>query len=108
MIDLLVLAMAWSPCSQTTSDNNKLSKVDKLAEEEEGEPEGGEGQPRYHHLLPLDLLLAGEEGHGGGQQVVECEQGREDTGADEDVLEQPQVGRVGLVDGGPGQQGEGE
>ena len=43
MIELLVLAMAWSPCSQTTSDDNKLSKVDKLAEEEEGEPKGGEG-----------------------------------------------------------------
>ena len=40
--------------------------------------------------------------------MVESEQGREDTGADEDVLEQPQVGRVGLVDGRPGQQGEGE
>merc|ERR1719348_2751925 len=98
-----MLAMAWSPCSQTTSDDNKLSEMDELAKEE-----GGEGQPRYHHLLPLDLLLAGEEGHGGGQQVVECEQGREDTTADEDVLEQPHVGRVGLVDGRPGQQGEGE
>ena len=108
MIELLVLAMAWSPCSQTTSDDNKLGKVDKLAEEEEGEPEGGEGQPRYHHLLSFDLLLAGEKGQGGGQQVVESEQGREDTGADEDVLEQPQVGRVGLVDGRPGQQGEGK
>ena len=106
-VALLVLSMSGSPGSQATPDHTQLYQVDKLAEEKEGEPDGGKWQARYHHLLRLRLSI-GEEGKGGGEQVVECEEGGEDAGADEDVLEQPQVGRVGLVDGRPGQQGEGE
>merc|ERR1719432_250463 len=107
MLLLVVLSMAGSPGSQTTPDHTQLQQVDKQAEEKEGKPERGEWQARYHHLLPLHLSM-GEEGKGGGEQVVECEEGGEDAGAEEDVLEQPEVGRVGPVDCSPGQEGEGQ
>ena len=90
-VALLVLSMARSPGSEATPDHTQLYQVEELAEEKEGEPEGGKWQARYHHLLPLHLSI-GEEGKGGGEQVVECEEGGEDAGADEDVLEQPEVG----------------
>jgi len=106
-VALLVLSMPGGPGSQATPDHTQLDQVNKLAEEEEGKPEWGKWQASYHHLL-LHLLLISEEGKGGGEEVVEREEGGEDAGADEDVLEQPQVGRVGPVDGRSGQEGEGQ
>ena len=84
--------MPGSPGSQATPDHTQLDQVNKLAEDEEGKPEGRERQASYHHLLlHLILCIISEEGKGGGEEVVEREEGGEDTGADEDVLEQPQV-----------------
>ena len=93
-IGLLVLAMSRSPGSEATPDHTELNQVNKLAEEKEGKPEGGKWQTSYHHLLLmyLSLCIISEEGKGGGEEVVECDEGGEDAGADEDVLEQPQVG----------------
>ena len=81
--------------------------MNNQAEQQEGEPEGGKGQARYYHLLRLHLSI-GEVGKGIGEQVVECKKGGEDAGADEDVLEESEVGRVGPVDSRAGQEGEGK
>ena len=105
-VALLVLAMARSPGSQAAPDHNQLEQVDKQAEEKEGEPERGKRQARDHHLLLLLHVTTGEEGKGGGEQVVECEEGGDDAGADEDILEQPQVCRIRAVDSRSGQESE--
>ena len=86
-----MLPMSGSPGSKATPDHTQLHQVDKLAEEKKGEPEGGKRQARYHLFLCLCLSIS-EESKGGGEQVEECEEGGEDAGADEDVLEQPEVG----------------